>query len=149
MSRVRVKPIVLIFLPRATGAIFSYACTVEMYCIVLVFHVREIGPIQYHWLGSVGVKIKTTIWYIHIWTQLSSGILYIPIFKHKNAFYRKRQIFWRQFLYLNLLFSWQETVENYLHRPENSYLKKKVNQTKVRKVILEYYNLCHDFSNRL
>ena len=114
-----------------------------------VFQVRAIGPIQYHWLGSVGVKIKTTIWYIHIWTQLSSGILNIPIFKHKNAFYRKRQIFRRQFLYLNLLFSWQETVENYLHRPENSYLKKKVNRTKIRKVILEYYNLCHDFSNRL
>ena len=114
-----------------------------------VFHVRVIGPIQCHWLGCVGLKMKTTIWYINIQTQPSSGILNIPIFMHKNAFYRKRQIFRRQFLYLNLLFSWQETVENYLHRPENSYLKKKVNRTKVRKVIAEYYNLCHDFSNRL
>ena len=114
-----------------------------------VFQVREIGPIQYHWLGSVGVKIKTTIWYVHIWTQLSWGILNILIFMHENAFYRKRQISRRLFLYLNLLFSWLKTVENYLHRPENSYLKKKVNRTKIRKVILEYYNLCHDFSNRL
>ena len=43
----------------------------------------------------------------------------------ENAFYRKRQIFRRQFLYLNLLFSRQETVENYLHRPENPFPKKK------------------------
>ena len=58
-------------------------------------------------------------------TQLSSGILNIPIFMLKNAFYRKGQIFLRQFLHLNSLFSWQETVENYPHRPENPFPKKK------------------------
>ena len=41
------------------------------------------------------------------------------------------KIFRRQFLYLNLLFSWQETVENYLHRSEDSYRKKNVNWTKL------------------
>ena len=90
-----------------------------------VFHVWVIGPIQCHWLGCVGLKMKTTIWYIHIQTQLSSGILNVPIFMHKNAFYRKRQIFRRHFLYLNLILSWPKTVENYLHGPKNPFSKKK------------------------
>ena len=41
-------------------------------------------------VGQYGRKNKNH-YMIHIWTQLSLGILYIPIFKHKNAFYRKRQ----------------------------------------------------------
>ena len=31
---------------------------------------------------------------------------------------------------LNLLFSWQETVENYLHRPETPFLKKQLQSDK-------------------
>ena len=44
-------------------------------------------------------------------------------FKYKNEFYKKLQIFRRHFLYLYLFISWQETVENYLHRP---FVKKKL-----------------------
>ena len=45
--------------------------------------------------------------------------------KKQNALYKKKQIFRRQFLYQNLLLSWQETVENFLPRPENPLPKKK------------------------
>ena len=45
-----------------------------------VFHVRAIGPIQCHWLGFVGVKIKNTIWYVHT-----------RFFLYKHHHYKHRQ----------------------------------------------------------
>ena len=62
--------------------------------------------------------------YIHIWNQLRSRILNIPISKHKNLFYKKRQIFRPHFLYLIFLLCWRETIENYLHKPRNLFPNK-------------------------
>ena len=62
--------------------------------------------------------------------------------KHKNVYYKKGHIFRRHFLYLNGLLCWQETVENYLHKPRNLFPKKNVDQTKTKEVIAINCNKC-------
>ena len=97
------------------------------------------------WASLVGLcgrkHKKNTTWYIHIWNQLSSRILNIPISKHKNVFYKKRQIFRRHFHYLNLLLCWREIVKSYLYKPRNLFPKKNVNWTKTREVIAINYKV--------
>ena len=92
------------------------------------------GPCAPHKrLGSVRVKMKTSVRCIHIQTQLRVKILNLSIVKHKNILQKKSKFLtsfllskFSSFVAENL----DRRVENYLSRPENPFPKKKCQSDK-------------------